>query len=649
MRFKVIDAATGDIQREFDDGHDASEWARAMNQTFKLNDNPRRFKVRREKVEPDQAWRDRERLRISDGTYTPAPWAGQSWYYYSKFNNLHFCHISKKDPGMVAFTESEEKGQQDLQLRMRAGKYLETYFPELDAPTRKFWVNKVKTETCDFNVEFAKTPDEIEWVYQNGPGSCMSKRLRDYNLPVHPTRIYGAGDLAVAWFKGDRDGNIVEDKASYAIARVLCWPEKKRYGRIYGDGGTMSKQLAHALEAMEYRPNGDFAGARLLRVKHGATSFICPFIDGNTHVRDDGEFLIIDNQGGYTARNQATGLAHDARHRCTLCNGPFVLTNAVSGQPLTHGKVGDHNLCPTCFAEKVFFCGGCRRPMLRGREQTALGKRWCPTCYERHFAQCVDCHTHTKRGEMRSTRLVKSKMNLLCGPCFAARDKATPWKQCESCGHYVEGALTPAHVAGKIRHACEFCLSDYPRCAGCQKHTFSGDMQHVIKGTQGVFFCQACTPHHSFICNSCGGSFHNDDRQKQGRWSYCGPCHKRRNTPPPAAGSAGSTSAASALGTLVGTFADSTTNSGLIYRYQDPPSFDQQLLARQQLYYAQLGQGQVEGQYVQSPGPHPAVPAAIRGGSGDAAPHPDPATPAPEQAGEGVPARRNRPPPERGE
>ena len=84
------------------------------------------------------------------------------------------------------------------------------------------------------------------------------------------------------------------------------WPEKRIYGRLYGDG----HRLKLALEAINYR-HGSFVGARLTKVQCGS-SYICPYLDGGyNNVKVTDKYLVISEslRGTYYAKN-THGLTH---------------------------------------------------------------------------------------------------------------------------------------------------------------------------------------------------------------------------------------------------------------------------------------------------------------------------------------------------
>jgi hypothetical protein len=83
-------------------------------------------------------------------------------------------------------------------------------------------------------------------VEAGGPSSCMDGEHDFHNLVRWPTAPYGAGDLAVAYTK-NANGRIQ--------SRCLCWPEKKLFGRIYGDFQRM-KAAMEAEGFPDYTANG---------------------------------------------------------------------------------------------------------------------------------------------------------------------------------------------------------------------------------------------------------------------------------------------------------------------------------------------------------------------------------------------------------
>jgi hypothetical protein len=242
-------------------------------------------------------WRAREAKRLADGTYSPLPWSLEPIAD-------HFAHISIDKGSMVAFTPDEAKGMVDVQVRMKPGRYLTKFYPNLTG-------DEVRTLACELDaanaVRFAETADDMETVYTNGPSSCMSHDAYDYSSPIHPVRVYAAGDLAVAFLSSVAIG----EDGFRASARALCWPDKKLYGRIYGD----SDRLAPALAALGYE-EGDLDGAKVRKMAHG-NGYVLPYIDGCQSVTDHGSHFVIG--GGEIDANETNGLSAEAEPEGEYC------------------------------------------------------------------------------------------------------------------------------------------------------------------------------------------------------------------------------------------------------------------------------------------------------------------------------------------
>lgn len=297
----------------FESGDYAAAYARDIAEISGIKHQPRPIKLNGD-------WRAREQARLDNGTYRPLPWVNEVWFKHENTKD-HFAHVSVKDAGKISYTENEDKGALDLQAPpMKPGRYLQAFYRDVLSPNEiteqsRVFAAYTGTELTDADtVLFARTADEIEHVYLNGPESCMSHDPSDYQSPFHPVRVYAGPDLAVAYCK-DEDGEI--------IARALCWPSEKIYGRIYPDpdecdNGDKIKELLRR-EGFKY---GQLTGAKFARETDGY-NLICPYIDRVGRVTDCGTHLEIgDTRNGavYLADSTDGILEIDERSTCECCN-----------------------------------------------------------------------------------------------------------------------------------------------------------------------------------------------------------------------------------------------------------------------------------------------------------------------------------------
>lgn len=322
-------------------GPEASGFASEMTAKLGKRHQPRPVK--------DDGWMDREAKRLSDGTYTRLPWDNvgrvhgvyerdprslanpdeyyrdifverpmteadcrkyHHWFYVQRKPEAehHYAHVSMKHPGKIAFTETPEKGAQDIQATMNPGRYLKQFY-DLDEDTIRTMANEFLAKYGDVQLKFGHTADEFEHIYTNGPNSCMSHAASEYASDEHPVRVYAAGDLAVAY--------LVSGDEEHITARAICWPEEKTYGRIYGD----ADKLDRLLEAAGFTQDENCAkGARMLKVEQDG-AYVVPYVDYIYRAHVKGKFLIIDPHGDISC--EGTNGLSATRHVCDHCYETF--------------------------------------------------------------------------------------------------------------------------------------------------------------------------------------------------------------------------------------------------------------------------------------------------------------------------------------
>jgi len=398
--FNVINADSGEVIVTFNNGANAGRYVSECNNLFARANSTVRYRIVRQTAEViSDIWEAREKARFANGTYRAVPWYNEDWN-----KQEHYCHVSNDDDGKIAFTNTAEDGERDKQTRMNPGRYLSRYYGEvLSQDEIRNWCGRFDIENNKRALLFADDPDAIEQVYTNGPDSCMAHDASYYSSPVHPVRVYGSGDFACAYILNE-DGNI--------SARVIVAPERKVYGRIYGDYSRLRLLLEQ--EGYTHGTNeDDWHGLRLLRIE-ARNGFVAPYFDPPmSNLRDNGKHLIID------------------------CDGPLECHE-------TNGIANEGELCAHCSDR----CGG--------ETYTVGNETWCQDCYESYSAYCSGCCESYHCDDMvGSDRHGES----YCSSC--ASDMPT----CEHCGYLHEDHDTVETLENETW--CQRCAEDHLETTAC--------------------------------------------------------------------------------------------------------------------------------------------------------------------------------------
>lgn len=333
-------------------------------------------------ITPENEWRVKaaEIYRKSN----PPIWVKERfWREHKAIYQDHYVHQSVRDPSLLAYFQTEEKAKRGIATQIKPGRYLMQFFShiltEKEAAMFAAWQVKGTKETIYSKAElkFASTPEEIVDVYAKGPNSCMKG--------CKSVSVYGAGDLAVAYL--EMEGKIK--------ARVLCWPEKKVYSRVYPshenwerDGFLSiedSRDCSAAIETMlrnqgfsyDHGSDKTLDGAKLIKDKRG-TTFSMPYIDHSYYVDDAKTHWIINTNGRFRCQN-TNGFLHENIKSCQLCDeiSPSselrtVVTEYRNGRP----SVGQ-SWCQPCLKEHAFHCDYSNYWTAKEIGQITVGDRTC--------------------------------------------------------------------------------------------------------------------------------------------------------------------------------------------------------------------------------------------------------------------------------
>lgn len=413
MKFQVYPTSTNGSHaswntEEYDDASTANARCKFLNDELARVEGAVRFKVRRkveDAVDADD-WHKRERDRFESGEYKPVPWDTSLLPY-------HYAHVSKADHGMIAFTENDAKGRANIKTRMLPGRYLQKYYRTVFNETQ---IRQYAARVCIENdmpvFGITKDADEIVSIYVNGPRSCMSKDEKSFFNGYHPARIYAAGDLGLAWLKGQHSD-------TYSC-RSLCWPDKKVYGRVYGDGASWSLHLERELHKMGYyQDTSGFNGAKLHFVKHPTLKdcVVAPYVDPIPHGRlaiiDGKKFIILDERGRHFTLRRTDGLAQSNLSHCVSCDAAFIYDPIrVDGGWVDDTRTQCRYYCSDCAPKVSDRCARCGGRHKKSNTLKHGDKNYCGPCFNVSFATCYKCNQMHNRKEG-----VSVERKFICNPC----------------------------------------------------------------------------------------------------------------------------------------------------------------------------------------------------------------------------------------
>jgi hypothetical protein len=396
MSFHVINLDTSEPHANengaviYATGKEAADAAKAMREAGLGRFQPRPVPV------DDGAWRAREAGRLADGTYTRLPWddgkpegvrfsfmedaepSHKCWHYDAMTDETrhHYAHVSVKVPGNIAFTADSAKGAADIQMSMKPGRYLMQFYGNaLSAASIRQLANEFIAKYGAVALKFTECPDEIERVYVNGPRSCMAYPASHFRSECHPARVYAAGDLHLAY---------LETEENDITARVLTWPSRKIYGRVYGD-----EKIAILLDAQGYTC-GELSGARVEKLEDRNGGYVMPYIDGCCSVEDCGDYFRID--GGITAESQ-NGLIEDDSLTCARCG------DRMDEYACTFIEDIEQSWCSHCAENYSFYCDRLHRTCEGEGNRMANGETWSDRALARHGFTCDGTGENYPNGE----------------------------------------------------------------------------------------------------------------------------------------------------------------------------------------------------------------------------------------------------------
>lgn len=353
-------------------------------------------------------WKYREAQRLQNGEYLPLPELG------IPFNPDHFIHrsIEKDQDDYVAYTPSDAYGLQNRQTRIRLGRYLKKYFPDMSDVQIVAVVDRFKAalarESAPFELKFTTDPDIINEIfetkmYANGSSceSCMYGKF--YGWKDRPYHVYAdSPDVAVAYLV----------RMDEIVARSVVSTKDNLWVRLYSiDAGesTLCKVLREKLEAARYE-HGDLEGNRLTMLPKRNGRVVLPYIDGSQWVEESAGYWVVGDSGDYCAeRTDGYGEEED-EPCCSRCENPE-----------------DECSCIFCECCDEYFADGCEECSMCPECDRCVSHDRC-TC-----ERCSDCNEIVSPRLRYTDRCDCDR----CDECNALADDCE-CEKCEECDELTE-------------------------------------------------------------------------------------------------------------------------------------------------------------------------------------------------------------------
>lgn len=351
---------------------------------------------------------DEALCRRSARSWKPVVWDMAEWHLSSHFRELHCAHVSEDDPTQLAFTPDVAKLLADKQVRMKPGRYLMKFFgpgsenPVLSEADVKYWADHQLAAAAPAVMRVIPNtdPDGWEWVYENGPMSCMRYNRNSRYLASglygcdHPVRIYAhpANDLALAFVmcegeEYDRDHTCDRDECVVG-ARTIINIAEKQWQRFYFESDIYRSKLQALLESEGYTQGNVLRNQTLARHEYN-DSIVCPYLDGGcTSVDACYDHLTVCCGGEYDAQN-SDGLLTGHGEACSRCG------DRHDEEYLTYVECCDERLCQSCLEDRYTYAWVNRRERdyVDNEDVVKVNCEWYSTAAlsDHDISECAEC------------------------------------------------------------------------------------------------------------------------------------------------------------------------------------------------------------------------------------------------------------------
>lgn len=297
-------------------------------------------------------WQKREEFRLDTGIYQDILWftVPSHFMIYKEARSNRYPHIPKSEPGKIAYTENDVKGNRDIQTVTTIGRYLSRFHDYLSDTEKKQLVDEWNSYYDNtYQLSFSDDPETIAKIYINGPSSCMSKNEEDFldDTPFgkHPCEAYGKpGDLSIAYL-GTTDN---------CVARAIVDVQNKYFVRAYG----FVERIELKLKDAGFTKQAYWNSGTKLNLWQDGSRILCPYLDGqrdycNVISNEDGFLLITDDEySGSVQADTTDGFIDFNRNICNChhCNGE------IDTDFDDYFNIDDNTICSNCVGDHYIYC-----------------------------------------------------------------------------------------------------------------------------------------------------------------------------------------------------------------------------------------------------------------------------------------------------
>ena len=236
---------------------------------------------------------DKQHKKIESGEWVGLPPKIEKVLQSDPLNDVRIPHMSVDFPGLIAYNQSVEKIERDIQTTCRIGRYLSKFYPQLTDEDVRELVHDFEAAQVNYELEFIPNTDPHAWVEayrdevrasDSNYTSCM---IKNDSVGVY---AYPDNDLTLI---------VLRNRDNRVIARTIGNTKLKGYIRAYTNREFISSNtFISLLDKAGWSQNDRTLNDQKIHLKYNGDAIVCPYIDGkHNHVSVCGDHLLIGDVG----------------------------------------------------------------------------------------------------------------------------------------------------------------------------------------------------------------------------------------------------------------------------------------------------------------------------------------------------------------